>query len=229
MAHARSRSSSPACHPSIVRRSLTSSLSIAAVALAAVATVHDLPSSARAQGETPRVRAHVHLVLLGSFRRAWIQPIADALAADLEVGVVLPEGALPLPASAYYEPRRRYRAERLTEFLSARFNARPPPVRVLGLTARDISTTRDPYPDWGILGLADIGGRAAVVSSFRMRRRARSPRHALWRMTTTAVHEVGHVLGLDHCEEPRCLMRDAEGTMDTVDAGDGRLGPGMHP
>jgi archaemetzincin len=44
-------------------------------------------------------------------------------------------------------------------------------------------------------------------------------------MTTTAVHEVGHVLGLPHCDEPRCLMRDAEGTMDTVDAGDGTLGP----
>ena len=58
-----------------------------------------------------------------------------------------------------------------------------------------------------------------------MRRRARDPEHALWRMTTTAVHEAGHVLGLPHCGEARCLMRDAEGTMATVDAGDGSLGP----
>jgi archaemetzincin len=200
-------------------------------------------ATAQDGGPTPGVRARVHLVVIGTFPGAWIDPIAEALERDLDVDAVVEPAALPLPAFAYYAPRRRYRAERLLEHLNRELercgrapsrasgalscrSARgtPQSERVLGLTSRDISTTTERFHDWGILGLADLGGRAAIVSSFRMRRRASGDR-ALWRMTTTAVHEVGHVLGLPHCDEPRCLMRDAEGTMDTVDAGDGTLGP----
>jgi len=172
----------------------------------------------------PSVRARVHLVVIGTFPRAWIDPIAQALERDLDVDAVVEPAALPLPAFAYHAPRRRYRAERLLEHLNREHQGTASSEKVLGLTSRDISTTTERFHDWGILGLADLGGRAAVVSSFRMRRRASGDR-ALRRMTTTAVHEVGHVLGLPHCDEPRCLMRDAEGTMDTVDAGDGTLGP----
>lgn len=177
--------------------------------------------------EAPRapVRAHIHLVVLRDFPRAWVDPIARELERHLDVEAVVERTDLPLPDAAYYRPRRRYRAERLLTFLNERFAARAAPHRVLGLTSRDISTSTERFEDWGILGLADLGGRAAVVSSFRMRRRARSAEHALFRMTTTAVHEAGHTLGLPHCDEPRCIMRDAEGTMATVDAGDGALGP----
>jgi archaemetzincin len=171
-----------------------------------------------------RVRARVHLVVLRSFPEEWIAPVSRALEEHLQVQVIREPEVVPLPRSAYYPPRRRYRAERLTEFLTARYAALPPEDRVIGLTAVDISTTKGEIVDWGILGLGDQGGRAAVISSFRMRRRARNPEHAIWRMWTTAVHEMGHVLGLPHCTEPRCIMRDAEGTMDTVDAGDGRMG-----
>lgn len=195
------------------------------IALAGVAALGASATAAQTSVSTVRVRAHVHLLVLRSFPRAWIEPIAEALERDLQVQAIAVSGSVPLPRFAWYAPRRRWRAERLLRFLIDRYEGQPATTRVLGLTSRDISTTKEPHEDWGILGLSNVPGRAAVVSSFRMRRRARSPRHALWRMTTTAVHEVGHALGLEHCEEPRCLMRDAEGTMDTVDAGDGSLGP----
>ncbi len=184
-----------------------------------------LGSIAAAQQPPSLVRARVHVVVIGEFPREWVDPIVRALENDLAVQVVIEPDAIPLPSSAYYAPRRRYKADRLLAFLNARFEGQPREERVLGLTSRDISTHTERFADWGILGLADLHGRAAVVSSFRMQRRARSPEQSRWRMTTTAVHEVGHVLGLPHCTESRCLMRDAEGTMDTVDAGDGRLGP----
>jgi archaemetzincin len=180
---------------------------------------------AEAQPPSRAVRARVHLFVLGDFPAAWIAPIREALARDLAVEVATVEPRLPLPAAAYYPPRRRYRAERLLDFLDERMADQPPFERALGLTHRDISTSTERFADWGILGLAHEGGRSAVVSSFRMRRRARGEAQALFRMTTTAVHEVGHVLGLPHCTEARCVMRDAEGTMATVDAGDGALGP----
>ena len=120
-----------------------------------------------------------------------------------------------LPRSAFYAQRRRYRAEKLLRHLE---EARPPEAfRALGLTSADISTTKPPHEDWGILGLADLGGPACVVSSFRTKRRAKNPAHARIRLGKTVVHELGHTFGLPHCTTPGCLMEDGGGSVLTTD------------
>jgi archaemetzincin len=198
-------------------RKLLTLVSIALLLLASAAS--------RAQAPQAMVRARMHIVVFSGFPTAWVDPIVRELEEHLSVQAIVEPGAIALPRSAYYAPRRRYRAEILTDFLAGQWRAHPSEDRVIGLTSRDISTSTERFRDWGILGLTgELGGRSAVVSSFRMRRRT-TEEHALWRMTTTVVHEAGHVLGLEHCPEPACIMRDAQGTMDTVDAGDGRLGP----
>jgi archaemetzincin len=131
---------------------------------------------------------------------------------DLEVRV-LP--CVPLPATAYYPPRRRYRAERLLEFLKSRMPADG--WRILGLTATDISTRNGKYVDWGILGLGELPGRSSVISFFRCKKTARDPQHAIVRLAKVAVHEIGHTLGLPHCPTRGCLMEDAVGKVATVD------------
>ncbi|HEY6078494.1 MAG TPA: hypothetical protein VIW29_06815 [Polyangiaceae bacterium] len=123
--------------------------------------------------------------------------------------------ALALPPSAFYPKRRRYRAERLLDFLVERGSAS---ARVtLGLTSVDISTSKAPYEDWGILGLATLDGRSAVLSSFRCRRGARDAAHVRARLAKTAVHELGHSFGLEHCPTPGCIMHDGEGSVLTTD------------
>ena len=68
-----------------------------------------------------------------------------------------------LPASAYHPPRRRYRAEKLLDFLRASIPATAPAsARILGLTAVDISTTKDRNVDWGIFGLAKCRRKLAA-------------------------------------------------------------------
>jgi archaemetzincin len=122
----------------------------------------------------------------------------------------------PLPRSAYYAPRSRYRAERLLHHLEG--SVPEGAFRVMGVTAVDISTTKGPHADWGILGLANMDGSVCVLSSLRCRRSAKSSTHARVRFEKTAVHELGHTFGLEHCPSDGCLMRDGNGTVLTTDS-----------
>jgi archaemetzincin len=174
--------------------------------------------------ETSRSRALVKLIVLGEFDSALIDRVEAGLRAELAVDVERIEG-LPLPQEAYYPPRRRYRADRLLEHLNTHLEGEPATTRVLGMTSVDISTTKPPHQDWGVFGLGELGGRSCVISTFRLARRARDTDHLTFRVVTTAVHEVGHTLGLEHCDDPGCVMRDAEGSITTVDTSTGHLGP----
>ncbi|MBD3637435.1 MAG: matrixin family metalloprotease [Crocinitomicaceae bacterium] len=150
---------------------------------------------------------------------------------DFEVVVLEP---VDLPEMAYTEIRYpRYRADSLVEWLSHHV---PDSVdMVLGLTNKDISITKykdasrneikEPvwqYRDFGIFGLGRINGKACVVSSNRLHKGA-TQKMFYKRLTRISCHEVGHVLGLRHCPEKKCLMNDANETIKTVDKSTGKL------
>lgn len=175
-----------------------------------------------ATAERAEVRGEVVLVVLGSFPPDLVDAVEAKLREELQVEVTR-RAPRDLPKAAYYKPRRRYRAEKLLDHLLTLIPNAPKTTRVLGLTEVDISTTNEPHKDWGIFGLGLVPGQAAVISSYRLRRRAKNRDHLKFRVAVTATHEIGHTFGLPHCEHEGCVMQDAEGSIKNTDTGTGHL------
>ena len=167
--------------------------------------------AAWAEGEAPLI---VLQPLGAALPTEQLAAVSQALNAFYRVRLRVAE-PLELPKSAFYPQRQRYRAEKLLDFLAAKSS--PETKVMLGLTAVDISTTKGSYLDWGILGLATLDGRSAVLSSFRCKRGAKSAEHVRARFAKTAVHELGHSFGLEHCTTVGCIMHDGEGSVLTTD------------
>lgn len=160
----------------------------------------------------------VALKPLGHVDRSTLESLAKSLETDLRVRVTIVEPE-PLPASAFYAPRGRYRAGELVAFLE---RTTPPGfTHVLGVTAHDISAPKGEVADWGVLGVAKLGGRPGVVSTYRLRAGEVADSVFATRLGRVAAHELAHSLGLPHCATPRCVMNDAGGSIRTVDAATG--------
>ncbi len=169
---------------------------------------------AAALGITAPPPCAVALQPLGPQRDIDLPDLASGLRSvfGCSVSVVAPK---PLPASAFYPARNRYRADRLLPFLST---IAAPGVKVLGITAADISVTKDSHPDWGVFGFATLGGTPAVISTFRLARHASVQHPPHLRALKVAVHELGHTFGLPHCPSVACVMRAYNGLIVSLDA-----------
>jgi archaemetzincin len=158
---------------------------------------------------------------LGKVAPDVIQVIERDLKALYRVEVeVLPQRELP--ASAFYKPRARYRAEKLLAWLEKETPAGF--TKVIGITVSDISTTKEDVFDWGIFGLGEIDSRPCVVSTFRLGRGVLRAK-MLRRTGDVAGHEAGHTFGLQHCISPHCMMNDAGGKIQSVDESTHHLCP----
>jgi archaemetzincin len=196
-----------------------------ALELASEATGAELEGAlGEAPADEPQFRAKVILVPLRSFPDDLLDSVEESLSVELDVEVERHE-VVALPDEAYYAPRKRYRAEKLLDFLEQ--YATDPDVKVLGVTEVDISTTGDSAPDWGIFGLGRVAGSTAVISSYRLKRKPKNREHVRFRVSNVAVHEVGHTFGLQHCDEKEseCIMLDAEGGIENTDSSSGTFGP----
>lgn len=180
---------------------------------------------AAADGPVPDVgvdlRPTVCLVPLGAHDPTLVAAIAAGAAELYGFNTRILPGQ-SMPQSAWYAKNRRWRADVLLDELNGDLSPGPDCDIAMGVTTHDISTTKGAAVDWGIFGLGEIGGRACVVSSFRLADQG-GERSRLRRVVKVANHEIGHVLGLPHVNEDGCLMHDAEGTVRRVDEGTGLL------
>ncbi len=108
-----------------------------------------------------------------------------------------------LPKCAWYAPRARYKADSIILMLRKQEGF---DYVTLGITEKDVSTTKGDVADWGIIGLGYKPGSACVVSTFRLNKTKLNEQ-----LLKVCLHELGHTRGLRHCEVRNCYMRDAEG------------------
>jgi len=171
-------------------------------------------------GATPEPAAAfmVRLVSVGSLPPAMLGFLQEGVRREMGAAVRM-GGNLPLPG-ACPEGQSQYPG---APFLAALAAARPPGDEViLGVTGVDLTAPGLNF----VFGLADPRSRAAVISLARLYPefygQPRDPGRFKARAVTEAVHELGHLWGLDHCIDPTCVMSFSNSLADAD-----RKGPGF--
>jgi archaemetzincin len=188
---------------------------MARICLLALALLVAAPSAARADDGV----VTIHVVPIGPVPADLLEEMSRALRLEYAAEVVH-DKPLALPARGQ-GTERHHRAEQLLTLLGQRLpvDVRPG-VRVLGVTAADLWAA-DSQGDRSVSGAAEQRGHIAVVSTFGLRHPARGRAQLALRLSTTAVHHLGHTFGLTHCGEDRCAMLDRPENADTATAAAG--------
>jgi archaemetzincin len=116
------------------------------------------------------------------------------------------------PIFAFDEIHRQYNAARILNFFES--GAYDNYDKVIGVFNVDLFIPTFAY----VFGEAKQGGKHALVSLFRLAKgqEAHNPPSATLyeRAAKVALHELGHLYNLSHCEDKKCLMHYSGGITD---------------
>ncbi len=149
------------------------------------------------------MKEQVGVVPLGEVPTLAVEVIAANITAYYKLPTdILP--MLPIPESAFDEARLKYNAGILINELDALdFDGYS---KIMGVIPRDMFVPIFNY----VYGQAVQGGSLALISLFRLNRNAdgSTPPTSLVfeRAAKLALHELGHLFNLFHCNETKCIM-----------------------
>lgn len=122
--------------------------------------------------------------------------------------------AIPPIAEAYEARREQYNSSKMLNLLNGAVKAHDS-TNTLCLTDVDIYAPGMNF----VFGEAYCPGRFSIVSTRRLDPRfyGHPPDRELFfqRVVKTAIHELGHMWGLHHCPDPRCVMHFSNSIADT--------------
>lgn len=139
---------------------------------------------------------HLDLIPMGRMDMTAVSVVAANVQAILGLNTRI-HRVQPEPEYAFLARRGQYDAGKILQALAAMPKGAQFRVAVVGV---DIYTPILTF----VFGESQLGGKAAVVSLFRLQGQKREETYS--RAAKTAIHEIGHLLGIVHCEAVDCLM-----------------------
>lgn len=145
----------------------------------------------------------LQLVAVGNCDPRLLERLGPALSATFGVPWDLTEAEFDISFALHAERQQYHSTEILARLRSLQ---RPESWRSLAVTANDLYIPILTF----VFGEAEMGGRVAIVSTHRLHQQfyGLPCDDALLseRLLKEALHELGHTLGLRHCEDYRCAM-----------------------
>ena len=144
----------------------------------------------------------LQLLPIGNVDRRLLERLQAAIPEHLRVSCEILPTTLD-PELSFHPERQQYHSSEILQRMHA-FAGRH--WRTLGITSLDLYIPILKY----VFGEAQMGGPCAVVSAYRLKQEFyglnADDELLRQRLLKESVHELGHTLGLRHCEDYRCVM-----------------------
>jgi archaemetzincin len=145
----------------------------------------------------------VHLLPVGTIDTCLLENLSASIPRSLHVDcAILPFNLDPNPS--YHPERQQFHSSEILHRMQSLVRTRD--WRFLAIANVDLYIPILKY----VFGEAQMGGPCAVVSAYRLRQEfyglERDDALLSQRLLKESIHELGHTLGLHHCEDYRCVM-----------------------
>jgi len=144
----------------------------------------------------------IRVLRAGSVEKPLLDAVCRGLSRELRTSAAIADPPIN-PSFAYFAETNQYHSTQILEYLD-RLNGKQN--ILLAVTDLDLYVPILTF----VFGEAQLGGTCAVVSSHRLSQEfyglPPDPGLLSERLVKEAVHEVGHTLGLTHCEDYECVM-----------------------